>query len=79
MFGSDAPSRLHINVQEDIHNVIPLNFPQHLYAAHIYHNYEHLAYTIYTHKAMMNINPKSCRPPKFTNYSHMVATKLPNP
>ena len=50
MIVSDVLSRLHTEA-EDIHNVRPLNFLKHLNIVHIYHNYEHLAYTIYKYKA----------------------------
>ena len=46
----------------------PLNVLQHLNTAHIYHNYEHLAYGLYKHKAkhqaQMITKPKKGCPPK---------------
>ena len=50
MFISNVLFRLNIEAQEDVHDVIPLNFLQHLNTEQIYHNYEHLAYTVYKHK-----------------------------
>ena len=48
---SYALSRLHIEAHENVHNVTLLNFLKYLNTSHIYHNYEHMAYTIYKHKA----------------------------
>ena len=50
MFVNDALSRLHIEAQEDIHDMIPLTF-LHLNTTHIRHNYEQLAYNLYMHKS----------------------------
>ena len=36
MFIGDALSRLHKEVQKDLHNVLPLKFLQNFYTAHIY-------------------------------------------
>ena len=52
MFVSDALSRSHLEAQEDVHDVISLTFLQHLNIGHIYHNYEHLTYILYKHKAI---------------------------
>ena len=50
-FINDALSKIHIEAEKDIHDVIPLKFLQYLYTTHIYHNYEHLAYHLYKNKA----------------------------
>ena len=49
MFISDTLSRLLIEVQEDVHDVIDLNFLKYLNTAHISHNYKHPVYTYYKH------------------------------
>ena len=70
MFVSHALSRLHTEV-EDLHDVIPLTFLQHLSTAHIYHNYRHLVHSLYKHKAKQQVqvvtNPKIGHHPKTTN------------
>ena len=53
MILSNALSRLHIETQEDVHDVIPPNFLYYLKAAHINHNYKNLVYTIFKHKAKL--------------------------
>ena len=39
MFVSDALSRLHREAQDDVYEVIPISFLQHLNTVHIYHKY----------------------------------------
>ena len=72
-------SRLNIEVWEDLHDVTPLNLLQQLNTAYTYHNYKHLAYTLYKPKekqqAQINITPKRGRPLSLNNCAQMVATK----
>ena len=78
MLISDALSKFNIEAQEDINDVIPLNFLQHLNKAHIYHNYIHLAYTLYKHKSKhANIKANKERPAKMTKCKHKVEKKYP--
>ena len=51
MFVSDTLSRLHIKAQDDVTDMIHLNFLQHLNTGYIHHNYENLAYTLCEHRA----------------------------
>ena len=51
MFVTYVLSRLHTEVEEDLHNIVPMNFLQHLNTIHMYYNYGHFAYTLYKHKA----------------------------
>ena len=44
MFVSEVLSELHVEVQEDIPNLVPLDF-LHLKTAHMYHNNEHLIHS----------------------------------
>ena len=41
MYVTDALSRKDIEVEDNTHDVIPLNLLQNLNAAHIYNNHEH--------------------------------------
>ena len=45
MFTSDALSRQEMEAQEQIHDIKTPHFLQYLNTVHIYHDYEHLAYT----------------------------------
>ena len=49
MFVSDALPRLHIEVQQDVYDFIPLNFLEHMNTSHIHHQYKHL------HKTHINV------------------------
>ena len=40
MLASDALYKLHNEAEEDVHDMIPLNFSQHPNKVHIYHNTE---------------------------------------
>ena len=57
----DGSTRWHIEAQEDVHYVIPLNFLQHLNTEHIHYSYEYLPYTLYKieqnnrHKEVQNL------------------------
>ena len=79
MFNSDSFSRLSIKAQEDINEIIPSNFLQHLYTLHFYHNYKHLEYTTYKHKrkhqAQISVKPGKIRTAKTINSSQIVAAK----
>ena len=76
MIVSDALSRLHIEANEKLYDVIPLNFLQHLNTEHIHYNYRHLAYILYKYKAKQQeqviTKPKrgcSPKPPTPTKWS----------
>ena len=47
IYVSDALSRLYIKMQEDVPDVIVLNFLQNLHIGHIYYIYECLACVLY--------------------------------
>ena len=67
--------------QEDEHNVITLNFLQHLNTAHSYHNYNHLAYSFCKHKLKQQIQtktkPQRERLSKMAKWELTIATKPP--
>ena len=71
-----------MEAQDNVHNVIPLNFLQHLTTAHIYPSYKHLAYVLYKHKVKHQIQSviqsKRGVPPKTTKWKQMIKTKIPN-
>ena len=50
IFVSDPLSRLHIDAEEDVHNMIPMNFLQHLQTANIF-TIMNMVKTIYKYKA----------------------------
>ena len=71
MFVSYVLPRLHIEAQENVHDVMFKHFV-HLSKVHIYHNYKHLAYTIHKHNAKQqeqkSIKPRRGRIPKTTKH-----------
>ena len=52
---SDTLSRLCIDAEEDVHNMITLNILQHLNTPYIYSNYKHLQYDLYKYKVNIQI------------------------
>ena len=82
MLENGALSSLHIEAEEDVPVVIPLNF-LHPHTAYIYYNYACLPHSIYRHKAKQEAEvvakPKRGSPPKtmntISNNSDKVATK----
>ena len=51
MVVSDALSRLHIEAEDNMYNMTPLNLLQHVNTApHIHHNYDHLVHSLYRQK-----------------------------
>ena len=67
---SNALSQLHIEAQEDVHNMIAINFSYHLNTAHIYHNYMHLTYNMYRYnqnKPLQNPTKGDQQKPKKKN------------
>ena len=59
-----------------MYDVIPLNCLQHFKTAHIYHNYEHLAYNLYKHNSKhANTKPTKEDHQKTTIHEHTVENK----
>ena len=77
MLGSGASSSLHIEAEEDVPGLIPLNF-LHLNTAYIYYKYTCLPHSTYRHKAKQEAQvvakPKRGSPPTISSNSDKTST-----
>ena len=69
----DTFSKLHIEEQVDIHNVMPMDFLQHLNTAHIYHDYRCVAYALYKQRVKQQI--QTTRKPKRGKWLNITSQK----